>query len=77
MAVELFVGRWILFGLRQRMAISSAIAAARMSAAQVCARAAATAAPRCPPRARATFQNDHLHDSRLSLTLHIYFGGAT
>lgn len=39
-AVELFVGRWILFGLRQRMAISSAIAAARMSAVQVCARAA-------------------------------------
>lgn len=31
MAVELFVGRWILFGLRQSMAISSAIAA-RMSA---------------------------------------------
>lgn len=41
-AVELFVGRWILFGLRQRMAISSAIAAARMSAVQVCARAAST-----------------------------------
>ncbi|CAG4924031.1 unnamed protein product [Colias eurytheme] len=30
-AVELFVGRWILFGLRHRVAISSAIAALRMS----------------------------------------------
>lgn len=49
MAVELFVGRWILFGLRQSMAISSAIAG-RMSATGV--RARSTRPPqRRPPRA--------------------------
>lgn len=48
-AVELFVGRWILFRLRQRMAISSAIAVSRMSAVQVCARGG-------------NLSNDHLRD---------------
>lgn len=74
MAVELFVGRWILFGLRQRMAISSAIAAARMSAVQVCARAAPLPSgpdshrpARHPLRSATTFSNDHLCDRRYTL----------